>query len=142
MKRVEKKNEIEMMYINQEINLHSKMHHPNIIKFIDYLESEKYFFFFLEYAKYGDLFEYIKHYKPKKKLLLKFFYQTCKAIKYIHDMNIMHRDLKPENILIDENLDAKLCDFGWSANYREDERRESLCGTYEYMALEIYTGDR
>ncbi len=54
----------------------------------------------------------------------------------------MHRDLKPENILIDENLVAKLCDFGWSANYREDERRESLCGTYEYMALEIYTGDR
>lgn len=50
----------------------------------------------------------------------------------------MHWDLKPENILLDENLIVKLCDFGWSALYWDDINRETLCGTYEYMAPEIF----
>ena len=50
----------------------------------------------------------------------------------------MHRDLKPENILIDGENNVKLCDFGWSAIYKENEIRETLCGTSEYMAPEIY----
>ncbi len=54
----------------------------------------------------------------------------------------MHRDLKPENVLIDNNLNAKVCDFGWSAVYKETENRETVCGTYEYMAPEIFDGKR
>lgn len=50
----------------------------------------------------------------------------------------MHRDLKPENILINKNREVKLCDFGWSAEYSDQSDRQTLCGTYEYMAIEIY----
>ena len=50
----------------------------------------------------------------------------------------MHRDLKPENILLDQGLNAKLCDFGWSAEFSELVHRESICGTAEYMAPEIF----
>lgn len=52
----------------------------------------------------------------------------------------MHRDLKPENLLLDENLNVKLCDFGWSVEFTEKRNRHTLCGTYEYMAPEIFTG--
>lgn len=71
----------------------------------------------LEYAPNGDLFEFMNKLKPDKQTLLKIMYQVCLAIKYLHDLNIMHRDLKPENILLDENFNAKVCDFGYSNFY-------------------------
>lgn len=50
----------------------------------------------------------------------------------------MHRDLKLENILLNEEKVAKISDFGWSTYFTTDENRESLCGTYDYMAFEIF----
>ncbi len=97
-------------------------------------------YIFLEYASNGDLFEYLRKNKPEKKILLNFFYQTLLSINYLHERNIMHRDLKPENILIDSDFNIKICDFGWSVRVKENEERTTLCGTYEYMAPEVYQG--
>lgn len=138
MKEVSKKTEQERKLIFKEITLHMSLEHQNIIKFEDYIETNDKVYIFLEYAKEGDLFGYIKRKNPNEQQMIKFFYQTCVAIEYIHSKNIMHRDLKPENILLDANLNVKLCDFGWSAEYMEGVNRETLCGTYEYMAPEIF----
>lgn len=53
---------------------------------------------------------------------------------------MLHRDIKPENILIDEDFQPKLCDFGWTINLEKNESRQTFCGTYEYMAPEIFEG--
>ncbi len=39
-------------------------------------------------------------------------YQLAKSILYLHNSDIIHRDLKPSNVLVNENCEAKLCDFG------------------------------
>jgi len=53
----------------------------------------------------------------------------------------MHWDLKPENLLITSDLSIKLCDFGWSVEFEENIHRTTLCGTYEYMAPEVFYGE-
>lgn len=138
MKEVALRNDKDRKLVSQEINLHMTLRHPNVIQFEDHIELPDKVFIFLEHAKNGDLFGYINKNKPNEQTLLKIFYQTCLAIEYIHSKNIMHRDLKPENILLDEDFNIKLCDFGWSAEYYEDVNRETLCGTFEYMAPEVF----
>ena len=138
MKKVVLKNEKDRKLVYQEINLHMSLDHPNVIRFEDYIELPDRVYIFLEYAQNGDMFKFITKFKPNDQTLMKLYHQTCIAIKYIHSRNIMHRDLKPENILLDADLNVKLCDFGWSAEYLENVNRETLCGTYEYMAPEIF----
>ena len=138
MKEVALKSEKDKKLVFQEINLHMSLKHDNVIRFEDYIETPNKVYIFLEYAQNGDLFGFINKNKPNEQTMLKLFYQTCLAIQYIHSKNIMHRDLKPENILLDADFNVKLCDFGWSAEYFENVNRETLCGTYEYMAPEVF----
>jgi serine/threonine protein kinase len=39
--------------------------------------------------------------------------------------------LKPENILVSNNS-VKIADFGWSIH--SESKRETLCGTLDYLA--------
>ncbi len=91
----------------------------------------------IEYAKYGDLFGFLKHMKNfSHKKITKFYYKIIQAVNYLHFNKLVHRDIKPENIMITDNFRPKLGDFGTSGAYREIS--DTFCGTYEYMAPEIY----
>ena len=130
--------ECERKYIMQEIKLHLNFDNPYIIKMYDFFIEEKKAYVILEYAPKGDLFRFLHRtlHIPKNDLF-RIFVQVLIAFEYLHSKNILHRDLKPENILLDEELNVKVCEFGWSAKYSEFESRETLCGTAEYMAPEI-----
>lgn len=103
------------------------------------MEIDNVVYILLEYAPNHTLFFYIHPTKGvPERLALRMLYQTTVALKYLHSIGIVHRDIKPENLLLDEGFNIKLCDFGWSA-YLDDatQRRNSICGTYEYMSPEI-----
>ena len=123
--------------IYSEIEIQSKIRHPNIVRILYANENDKYFDIVLEYAKNGNLFYYIqnnKHLSESKSFNI--FIQIVNAIYFLHKNNFIHRDIKPENILLFENNIAKLCDFGWCVEFK-DKPRNTFCGTTEYMAPEM-----
>jgi serine/threonine protein kinase len=69
------------------------------------------------------------------------FISVCESVAFMHDNKMIHRDIKPENILLDDDLQPKLCDFGWSIELKKNEKRQTFCGTYEYMAPEIFESE-
>lgn len=83
MKAIKKYPE-QVQKIYQEIKLHENLQHPNIIKFVDYIETQDQINIFLEFAENGDLFSFVRTQKFDEKELLRLFYQSCIAIQYLH----------------------------------------------------------
>lgn len=52
----------------------------------------------------------------------------------MHSMNIAHRDIKLENIILDDTLNPKIIDFGFSTCIEKDKKIKIFCGTPSYMA--------
>ena len=48
-------------------------------------------------------------------------YNLLCAVHFMHSAGLMHRDIKPCNLLIDGECSVKLCDFGQSRPYFEEE---------------------
>ena len=95
----------------------------------------------LEYADNGNLYHYLKKHGGKgldPKKISSMYIQIFDAVKFMHDNEILHRDIKPENILLDCDINPKICDFGWSTRIDKNKPRLTFCGTYEYMAPEIF----
>ncbi len=132
------KKEDDLVRIRREISILSKVHHPNIIKLYEIIETNKYFFFVMEYAQEGELSHYIEN---KEKLTekegCKFFQQLISAIDYLHKIGCAHRDIKPSNILIDAEFNLKLIDFGLGNLYEESEKLKTACGSPCYAAPEV-----
>ena len=124
--------------IYDEINIHSKLYHQNIIKLYNVYEDEETINIIMEYAKEGNLYHLIKKEKNgfSEQKSYEFFIQIINAVYYLHSNNIIHRDIKPENILIGDDNKLKLWDFGWAKELTL-ENRSTFCGTMEYMAPEI-----
>ena len=123
--------------IHNEIDIHSKLNHPNIIRLYNVSETDEEINILLEYAKNGSLFSLIHKEKGfSEHKAYKYFIQIVNAVYFLHQNNIIHRDIKPENILIGENDLLKLCDFGCAKELTMN-KRSTFCGTVEYMAPEI-----
>ena len=124
--------------IFDEINIHSKLHHQNVIKLYNVYEDNDTINIIMEYAKNGNLYQLIKKEKNgfSESKAFEYFIQVINAVYYLHNNNIIHRDIKPENILIGDDNKLKLCDFGWAKELTL-ENRSTFCGTMEYMAPEI-----
>ena len=135
------KKEDDLKRIRREINILTKVNHPNIIQLYETIETYKYFFFVMEYAKLGELSDYIeKKDKLTEKEACKLFQQLISAVEYLHKLGCAHRDIKPSNILLDENLDLKLIDFGLGNLYTDGEKLKTACGSPCYAAPEIISG--
>jgi len=71
-------------------------------------------------------------------------YDVARAMKYIHDYNVLYRDLKPENIGFDVRGNAKIFDFGLVKELLPSAmvapglfKATGLTGSRRYMAPEV-----
>lgn len=128
----------------REIEALSMVDHPNIIKYHETYNDNRYFHIIMEYCSGGELFDRI--------LQKKFFSETevcslifklSSAIHHCHSLGIVHRDLKPENILYENQSDfsdIKIIDFGLSRKIRTDDDLHSIVGSPFYVAPEVLDG--
>ncbi len=71
----------------------------------------------MEFVSNVSLKTFIKNTSQKKldeTTAKKVFSQIASAVAYCHSKNISHRDIKLENILIQNDLQIKIIDFGFS----------------------------
>lgn len=133
--------------VRREIRILQILHHPNIVKIYDVVETNNHLNIIMEYLPGISLGAYLKNH-PNKKVPEKncriIFKQLAKALAYMHQHSIAHRDIKLENIILDDNLIPKLIDFGFSTCIEPHKKVRCFvievkifCGTPSYMAPEV-----
>lgn len=130
------------IFIERELDILSKILHPNIIEIDSIVDGPNYVCVFMERANNSDLSTYIgKNGAIDERQAHIWFGQLCDAINYLHRLDIVHRDLKLENLLLTKDMQLKITDFGfakWCNNLSTARSlSETYCGTAIYTAPEV-----
>ena len=134
------KNDSHRLFLDREIDVHQKLNHPNVVKFIDTFETTNKWgdiliVILLELCSGGSLRSLLKQKKKFTENEIKgYIKQILTGLSYIHGEGIIHRDIKLGNILLSGNQ-IKICDFGM-AIYISDESKD-ICGTPNYISPEM-----
>ena len=135
----ETEDELVQKTMKRELAMLQMLRHENVVEFQEAFVSKGNFFLVFEYVE-KNLLEVLEE-SPKglsPKLIRSFVFQMCKAVSYLHKNNMIHRDVKPENLLIDENLNLKLCDFGFARKVKLNRQNNNVDTMTDYVATRWY----
>jgi len=133
-------------YYRNEIRFAS-LKHPNVIDIVHYEnekdtlykgELKKVSYILMEYAPYGDFFDFITKHREDldDKLTRTYFRQLIEGVEYLHASGVAHLDLKPENLLLGADFNLKIADFDLSHVYGDTKILSR--GTRYYRAPEFF----
>lgn len=131
----------------QEAVMLNSLNHPNIVRFLNFVENEYGVFLIMEYVDGCTLEEYIT---KKNGLIVEekaypMFAEILNAFSYAHQHGIIHRDIKPSNIFLDKDGHIKIMDFGIAQIISEVNSSQgggSSMGTPAYMSPEQVYGQK
>ncbi|XP_061031996.1 cyclin-dependent kinase 3 isoform X1 [Eubalaena glacialis] len=129
----------------REISLLKELKHPNIVRLLDVVHSEKKLYLVFEFLS-QDLKKYMDS-TPASELPLhlvkSYLFQLLQGVNFCHSHRVIHRDLKPQNLLINELGAIKLADFGLARAFGVPLRTYTHeVVTLWYRAPEILLGSR
>ncbi|CAH9139278.1 unnamed protein product [Cuscuta epithymum] len=128
--------------VRREMKILRLFMHPHIIRLYEVIETTSDIYVVMEYVKSGELFHYIgQKGRLQEDEARKFFQQIISGVEYCHRNMVVHRDLKPENILLDFNCNVKIADFGLSNVMRDGHFLKTSCGSPNYAAPEVISGN-
>nr|XP_043627868.1 probable LRR receptor-like serine/threonine-protein kinase At4g29180 [Erigeron canadensis] len=125
-----------------EAELLMRVHHRNLASFVGYSHDNNKMALVYEYMANGNLKSYIsdRNLHPLSwEMRLKIAIDAAQGLEYLHHgcrPAIIHRDVKSANILLNENLVAKIADFGLSKGLPDDQTTHifaEVTGTPGYL---------
>jgi flagellar biosynthesis GTPase FlhF len=120
---------------------------PRVIKIQGICVEPNHYSIVMELMPKGSLFDLLHN---NQELPWKIRYQISMditvGVEYLHEHNIKHRDLKSLNVLLDENLRAKITDFGLAKTKKTitsikiltGAKKDDCVGTLPWMAPELF----
>ncbi|XP_059720261.1 cyclin-dependent kinase 3 isoform X3 [Haemorhous mexicanus] len=123
----------------REISLLKELKHPNIVRLLDVIHSQKKLYMVFEYLN-QDLKKYMDSCQAGElplSLVKNYLFQLLQGVSFCHSHRVIHRDLKPQNLLINEAGAIKLADFGLARAFGVPLRTY----THEMTRKALFPGD-
>ncbi|VVB11199.1 unnamed protein product [Arabis nemorensis] len=130
-----------------EAELLLTVHHRNLASFVGYCDDGRSMALIYEYMANGNLQDYLSSDNAEDlswEKRLHIAIDSAQGLEYLHHgcrPPIIHRDVKTANILLNDNLEAKIADFGLSKVFPEDDLSHvmtAVMGTPGYVDPEYY----
>ncbi|XVF71530.1 hypothetical protein PTKIN_Ptkin12aG0045400 [Pterospermum kingtungense] len=128
-----------------EIATIGRLRHPNLVRLLGYCRRKHELLLVYDYMPNGSLDKFLYH-LPNTTLnwsqRFKIIKDVASALFYLHRQwiqVIIHRDIKPANVLIDDEMNARLGDFGLAklCDLGNDPQTSHVAGTLGYIAPEL-----
>jgi serine/threonine protein kinase len=126
----------------QEFRAASRLDHPNIVRALDYGESEGKPYLVMEFVQGESLGQRIEREgRIPEAEAIRIIAQVAQGLHRAHKENLVHRDVKPDNILVTPEGAAKLADLGLVKETETDLNLTKTgrgLGTPHFMAPEQF----